>query len=201
MPAASSSTRRRSAGLALTRSPTCPLVDDRRGARAGRRVREQRLHVARAHVAAIDPELRAAAALDPPRDVDLRPFVVGRGSPAGRVVEGQQHLGHVAGRPAGGARENHLVHFRGAHLPRRVLAHHPAERLDDVRLAAAVRTDDARQARIDVDVGRIDERLETGEAQPCEFHRRPSSLFPPRAPGRSPPGTAPASGRRDISRR
>ena len=141
------------------------LVHDRRGAGAGRGVGEQGLHVARARLAAVDAELRAAAALDPARDVDLRPLVIGGRRVAFGVVEGQQHLGHVARRPAGSAREDHLVHLGGPHLPRRGLAHHPAQRLDDIGLAAAIGTDDPGEARIYVEIGRLDEGFEPGEAQ------------------------------------
>ena len=45
------------------------------------------------------------------------------------------------------AREDHVVHAVAAHRRRAVLAHHPAQRLEQVRLAAAVRADHAGQAR------------------------------------------------------
>ena len=53
-----------------------------------------------------------------------------------------------AGRVAG-AGEDHVVHAGGAHALVRGLAHDPAQRLDEVRLAAAVRPDDAGEPRLD----------------------------------------------------
>src|SRR5262249_56269452 len=55
------------------------------------------------------------------------------------------------------------------------LSHHPAQGLDEVRLAAAVRPDDAGQARLDGHVGRLDEGLEADQAQLAELHR-PASI-------------------------
>ena len=53
-----------------------------------------------------------------------------------------------------------------------VLAHHPAQRLDQVRLAAAVRADDAGQAGLDDELGRLDEGLEAGEAESVKCTKR-----------------------------
>jgi hypothetical protein len=55
----------------------------------------------------------------------------------------------VARRPAHRAGEDHVVHLAAAQPPRRGLAHHPAQRLDEVRLSAAVRPDDPGQPRLD----------------------------------------------------
>ena len=58
-----------------------------------------------------------------------------------------------------------LVHLGGTHLPWRVFAHHPAKRFDDIGLAAAIGADDPGETRIDVEIGRLDEGFEPGEAQ------------------------------------
>ena len=58
-------------GLALMISPICPCRTSRRRARAGRGIGEQELHVAGAHLAAVDAVGRAGLALDPPRDLEL----------------------------------------------------------------------------------------------------------------------------------
>src|SRR5262249_30223038 len=58
----------------------------------------------------------------------------------------------------------------------RGLAHCPAQRLDQVGFAAAVRTDDTGQARFDHEVGGFNERLETMEAKTRELHRAVSLL-------------------------
>src|SRR5581483_5160719 len=49
-------------------------------------------------------------------------------------------------------------------------AHDPAHRLDQIRLAAAVRADDAGQAGLDDEIGRFDEGFEADQAQPRELH-------------------------------
>ena len=49
-------------------------------------------------------------------------------------------------------------------------AHHPAQRFDQVRLAAAVRPDHAGQARLDQEIGRFDKRFEADQAQPRQLH-------------------------------
>ena len=76
----------------------------------------------------------------------------------------------VACGPGGGAREDHVLHAVAAHHARAVLAHHPAQRLEQVRLAAAVRADHAGQPRIDHELGRVDEALEPEKAQAGELH-------------------------------
>ena len=138
--------------------------------RARIRVGEQGLDVPRPHLAAVDAVGRAAAAFDVARDVDLRRVVeLRRRRPVG-VVHGQRHLGQVARRPVVGAAEDDVVHFAAAQLPGRGLAHDPAQRLDQVRLAAAVGTDDAGQAGLDPQFGGIDEGFETGQPESGEMH-------------------------------
>jgi hypothetical protein len=52
----------------------------------------------------------------------------------------------------------------------RILAHHPAQRLDEIRLAAAVRPDHAGEAGFDEEVGGLDEGLETDQPQSRQLH-------------------------------
>ena len=86
------------------------------------------------------------------------------------VVEVERHLGGVARRAVAGAGEDDVVHAGGAHVLVGVLAHHPAQGLDEVGLAAAVRPDDAGQARLDQEIGRLDEGLEADNAKARELH-------------------------------
>ena len=67
----------------------------------------------------------------------------GRGAVA--IVEHQRDFGVLRAGRGRGAGEDHVVHAGGAHLLVGILAHDPAQRLDKVRLAAAVRPDDAGQ--------------------------------------------------------
>src|SRR5271165_6342195 len=58
----------------------------------------------------------------------------------------------------------------------RGLAHRPAQRLDQVGFAAAVRPDDAGEARLDHEVGGFNERLESMESKARELHEHDSLL-------------------------
>ncbi len=154
------------------------LTDERGRAGAGGGVGEEDLHVAGAHLAAVDLVERARLALDPPRHFKDVVVVELRRGEAPAVVDGQHHLGGVAGGAVAGAGEDDVVHAGRAHVLERVLAHHPAQRLDQIRLAAAVRPDDARQARLDQEIRRLHEGLEAVNAEAGELHRAGRSVAP-----------------------
>ena len=77
------------------------------------------------------------------------------------VVDLDRDLGVVARRSVVGAGKDHIVHVGGAQRLVRRLAHHPAQRFHQVRLAAAVRTDHAGEPRLDQKIGRLDEGLKS----------------------------------------
>ncbi len=153
------------------------LAHERRRARAGRSVGEQELHVARAHLLAVDAVGRTIVALDAPRDLDPLGIIEGGGRAAVGIVEHEPDLGVVARGAPAGAGEDDVLHAGAAHVLERTLAHHPAQGFHEVRLAAAVRADDAGQARLDPEFGVVAEALEAGQAQALEFHRRDPSGF------------------------
>ena len=138
------------------------LADEGGGVRTGRRIREQQGDVLGPYVVSVQAVGAARAALDPAHDFDLASFHLAR----------QHDFGEIARRASGGSCEYDVVHPPAAHGFRRVLAHDPADRLEQVRLAAAVGSDDAGQSRLDVERGRFDEGFETGQAQLFEDHRR-----------------------------
>ena len=147
-------------GLGLDDLPDAPLMHQRGRARAGRGIGEQDVDVAGAHLAAVDAIGRALFALDAARNIELLVLVELRRRLAIPVVDVHRHFGIVARRPRIGAGEDHIVHVGGAQRFVRGLAHHPAQRLDQVRLAAAVRPDHAGQPWLDVEIGGLDEGLE-----------------------------------------
>ena len=164
-------------GLGLDDLADAALMHQCRRARAGRGVGEQDLHVAGAHLAAVDAVSRTCFALDAPRDVDGI-LIVKRGRRRARgIVDRNPDLGIVAGRAVIGAGENHLVHRGGAHRLVRGLAHYPAQRFDQIGFAAAVRADHAGQSRLDQEIGRLDERLEPKQAQTRELHTSGLDFF------------------------
>ena len=136
--------------------------------RTGGEVREQRLHVPRPHFLAVDAVGGAMAALDLAADLQFREFVERRRGDAGRFVQAQHHLRDIARRPVGGAGEDHVLHFPAAQGLHAVFPHRPAQRFHHVGLAAAIRPDDARQARPDFDVHRLGETLEASDAEARE---------------------------------
>ena len=83
--------------------------------------------------------------------------------PAVQIVEDQLDAGaaHRLARPR--SVEYDVRHGVAAQAARRDLPHHPADRVDDVGLAAAVRPDDADDVAGELDGGGIDEGLEARE--------------------------------------
>ncbi len=148
------------------------LAHDRRRLRAGGGVGEQKLHVARAHLAPVHLVGRALAALDAARDFDLVAVVIGFGRVALRVLEEERHFGEIARRAFRRAAEDDVVHLAAAHALGRGLAHRPRQRVDQVRLAAAVGADDAGEAGLDGEIGGFDEGFEAGEPELDEVHAR-----------------------------
>src|ERR1700753_2993738 len=82
----------------------------------------------------------------------------------------------LCARGVAGTGKDHRVHVGSAQRFVRGLAHRPAQRLDQIRLAAAIRTDHAGEARLDHEVGGFDERLETMEAKARQLHKHDSLL-------------------------
>ena len=150
------------------------LTDQRRAVRAGRGIGEEQRHVLRSHVAAVGAIGAARAALDPADDFQFPAgsSVDRRGDVAGRHARVQHHLGKVAARAGGGAREDHILHAAAAHRPRARFAHHPANRLQQIGFAAAIGADDTGQPLLDPKLRRIDEALEAGEFKAANFHPR-----------------------------
>ena len=127
------------------------LADQRGAVRPGGGIGEDQRHVLGAHIASVEAIGAARAALDPADDFHLVAVIV-------RAV--QHHFGEIALRAALRTREDDVFHPARAHRLGRVFAHHPADRLEQVGLAAAIGADDPRQPRFDMQGGRFDEALE-----------------------------------------
>jgi hypothetical protein len=142
-----------------------PLRDESGGPGSGGGIGEQQVHVARADFPPVHSIDRALRAFDPATDEQLLLVAVGRWCRARPVVEFDDHLREVASRPLGAPGEDDVFHLAAAHLLSGGLAHHPAQRFDDIGLAAAIRPDDAGEPRLDQQFGLVDERLEAGDPQ------------------------------------
>ncbi len=147
------------------------LADNRARLCARRRIGEQQLHIARPRLAAVDAVNGAGAALDSPHDLDPVAIVDRERRIARAVIENERDFGDVGGRTAGGPGKDHIVHRAAAHPPRRGLTHHPAQRVGEVGLAAAIGPDDSGQPRLDRQLGAVGERFEPGKAKPLDLHR------------------------------
>ena len=166
---------------------------------AGRGIGEQNLHVAGAHLAAIDAIGRAGITLDPARHIEGIMLVELGRRLARAVVDLDRDLGVVAPRPLIGAGEDHVVHVGGAQGLVRGLAHHPAQRLDQVGLAAAVGSDHAGQPGLDHEIGGLDEGFEAEQPQSREPHANAVPKIEGRALTESVQGSSPGCGSRDSA--
>src|SRR5262249_44553717 len=106
-------------------------------------------------------------------DFDRIVVVKGRGRRAIGIVENERDFGVIARRPIVRAGEDDVVHAGRAHRLVGAFAHHPAERLDQVRLAAAVRPHDAREAGFDYEIGTLDEGFEAEKSELGKLHKPP----------------------------
>jgi hypothetical protein len=76
-----------------------------------------------------------------------------------------------ARRPGGRAGENDVFHLAATQGFSALLAHDPAQSVDDVGLAGAVRADDAGDAGLEAQGGSGSEGLEAAQGQAFEVHR------------------------------
>src|SRR5690606_17781584 len=90
-----------------------------------------------------------------------------------RVVEHELDRGARGRLALGGAAEDDVLHRLAAQLGSPRFAEDPAHRVDQVRLAAAIGSDDADQLAGDIEGRGIDEGLEAGEFDLFESHRKP----------------------------
>ena len=179
-----------------------PLPHERVRARPQPALREQLLDVAQAHARVVDAELRLAAAVHAPHDLDL-----GRveRQPAGAVVEHDAGLGQPGRGAAARAGEDHVLHALGPHQAARRAADDPAQRVHDVRLARAVRPHDGGDAGVDLELRARGEGLVALDLESLEVHARSRSSAAGRGAaaaraGEPAQGTASAgSARRAIS--
>ena len=82
------------------------------------------------------------------------------------IDQGERHLGHAGGLALARAGEDDVLHVDAAQQSRRLLAQHPGDGVGDVRLAAAVGTDDGGDAfALEAEVGAVAERLEAEDLE------------------------------------
>ena len=113
--------------------------------------------------------LRLARAVEAAAQRDLG--VLGRQHPA-RVLDRQEHLAETERAPLRRPVEDDVLHLLRAEDPRALLPDHPPHRVDDVRLAAAVRPDDGRHAGVELEHRPLGEAFEAVQFELAEVHGR-----------------------------
>ena len=114
---------------------------------------------------------------------ELEDAVVDRQETVG-VVEDEGHVGHAEGRAPLGAGEDHVLALPAAQRPT-LLAEGPAQRVGQVALARAVRSDDRADAGSELDDRPLGERLEALEPECQETRRCRHAGVVSRRPGRA----------------
>ena len=135
-------------------------------------VGEQLLDVEQAARRAVDHVLRLTRAEQRAGDRDLGEL--DRQQPGG-VVDRERHLGPAERGPIGGAGEDDVVHLAAAQRAGALRAEHPRHRVDDVRLAGAVRAHDDAHALLEIERGLVGEGLEALQRQRSQEHGAPFS--------------------------
>ena len=143
------------------------LLHDRVGGAADARIHEKLLDIAQPAGGAIELILRAAIAEDPAGDGDLVPV---EPELLLAIGEGHRDLGHAERRAGIGAGEDDVGHLAAAQRLGGLLAEDPADGVEDVRFAAAVRADHAGHALVEIEDRLRGERLEAAELERFEVH-------------------------------
>jgi len=146
------------------------LLDDRITARTKAGAEENIGDVAATAAHAVQEILRLSVATDDALDRDLVVARVFADDEAIGIVENELDHRAADGLASRRSGEDHVGQRIAAQAARRAFAHDPADRVDDVRLAATVRADDARHVGRQMQRGRIDERLEAGQFDRGQAH-------------------------------
>ena len=154
-------------GLGLEDRGQLALADDDVHLTADAGVRQQLLDVQQPAAVAVDLVLAGAVAEHPPGDGDLG--ILDRERAVG-VVDGEGDLGPAERGTARGPGEDDVLHLAAAQVLRTLGAHDPAKRVQDVRLARAVRADHAGDTGFETQRGGRGEGLEALERQAFQVH-------------------------------
>ena len=136
------------------------LLDDAVGLGGGSSAGEEFTDVAKPGRFAVDEVFALTIAVYPPGDSYLLAL---RGELPRSVVEDERHLGHVERLPRCRTGEDDVGHLLAAEATDRLLAEHPFDRINDVRLARAVGPHHDGDAGGELEARAIGEALEAEE--------------------------------------
>ncbi len=171
------------------------LADDGVGARAQTGAQKHVLHVTATHRLVVDVVAAAAVAREHALDRDLGELAPRAACTLVGVVKHQLDTGAAGGFAAVAAVEDHVLHRLAAQLGCLGLAQHPAHRVHDVGLAAAIGADHAHQLPRQHEAGRVGKGLEAGQLDRTQTHKDPpevadNTLQPPEKSKRSDGGNS-----------
>ena len=86
------------------------------------------------------------------------------------IAKGERDLREAQWLAAIAPAENDVGHFAAAQCLRRLLAEHPTNGVEDVRLAAAVRPDNGGHALVKLEIGFVGKRLKADELERLKMH-------------------------------
>ena len=157
-------------GLGVDQLGYLPLPHQCRAMRPGRGIGKQHLHIARAHILAVDLVGAACIARDPAGDVERVRIVEPRRGKAFAIVDLQADFGEMARAARVRSGKDHIFHSATAHGGRAILAHDPAQRFQQIGFAAAIGTNHASQTRMNHQIRGVREALEAVKTQTIELH-------------------------------
>src|SRR5439155_5014358 len=135
---------------------------------------QQRIDIFQAGAGAVDQVLALAGAEQPARDfdfveLDLKPLV--------GIVDRQRDISHPYGGFSRAAGIDDVLHAVTTQPARVSLTQGPADGIDEVRLAAPVRTHDGRDATAEGQLGAARKGLEPLQLQRLQVHRLSSDRY------------------------
>ena len=149
------------------------LLNDTVGLGRGARAREEFADVAEPRGFAVDEVFVLSAAVDAAGDLHLRGIereqVVG-------VVEDERHFRRIERLAAARSGEDHVGHVAATQAADRLLAEHPLDGIDDVRLARSVGADDRSDARGKLEPRPVGKALEAEQFEGREPGHEDSSV-------------------------
>ena len=159
-------------GLGLDDPADGALPDDGVSARAQPGSEEDILDIAPAHRLVVDVIAAGTVARQDAFDGDFSELAPLASRAVVSVLEHQLHAGAARRLAAGGSVENHVLHRLAAQLAGAAFAQHPAYRVHDVGLTAAVGAHDAHQLAGQHEIGRLREGLEARQLDRIQAHER-----------------------------
>ena len=166
-------------GIRLDQVRNLALLDDRVAADPHAGIAEDFLHILEADGLLVEQVLALAGPIEAAGNGDL---VVVDGQGAIGVVEGHVDLGQGRRLARPGAEENHILHLVAAQAFGALIAQHPLDRVDDVALAAAVGSDDAGHAALEVELQPVGKALEPFASESLEKHKSGRASICPNMP-------------------